>query len=355
MVDPAHRRARGTQRATLLAASLIVGVFLNAGDAAGQTPADDAINELRARGPSGANDDRTVDDWLNAQISVLSGADDARVARDAFMDRLQGLRDAPDTTQGFRDTLAQRLGAVAAVEFGKGAALSLPVADAIARALVATEDRQTVAGLKAALSFPNAVVRYLGAEGLHQIRESIAESDRRPILDALRQRGLQEPNDVVIERIYMAMSFRTPSPVVLDAIGDVFAARVDRYRQTQVLGGSAEAGVMEYLARVPVPQAQGAKIVRALGPLLRIDVERYVAGGHAPDVEVAIELRVDACEGLLSHITGVNPSETVRGSMQAGGPAVAPTMQLALIGWIGSAQTDGALTTNPWNVPRGAP
>ncbi len=355
MVNPSHRRARGTQRTALLSAALVVAVLLPARDAAGQASPDDAINELRVRTPSGANDERTVDDWLNAQIGRLGAAGHGPAARRAFMDSLQGLRDAPDTTSGFRDTLALRLGAVAAVEFGKGAALALPVADTIARALIATEDPQTVEGLKAALSFPNEVVRYLGAEGLHRIRDSVPANERRPILDALKQRGVQEPNDVVTDRIYMAMSFRTPSTAVIDAITDVLAARVAQYRRTQVLGGSAEAGVMEYLAGVPIPQAQGVKIVRELAPLLRIDVEQYAAGGHAPNVKVEIELRVDACEGLLSQITGVNPSDTVRGAMQAGGPAVVPTMQLALIGWIGSAQADGVLTASPWSVPRLAP
>ncbi len=355
MVNLAYGRMGAGRWSPPLLATLVACILAALpGRSAAQATTDEAINELRVRTPSGANDDRTIDDWLGAQIGRLGSASDPVAGKHEFLASLSRVRDAVDSKQEFKDAFAARLGTLAAAEFGKGDALGTRVADAIVRALLDAKDRRVVAGLTAALSFPAAEIRYLAARGCVGIRDSVPANERRPLLDALKQAGVREPNAVVVERIYTAMSYGDLTAEALDAIVDVLTARVAGYREAKVLADSAEASVLEYLAGAQIPRAQGVRIVRQLASMLRLDVEHYVRGGLSDDVGVAIELRVDVCERLLSRITGINPGETVRGVMQTGGPAVGPSMQLALIGWIGSDQADGALTAGTWNVPRGA-
>ena len=326
--------------------------------AAGQTVVDDAaMEELRQRAPAGANDDRTIDQWLAGLLTQLSGASDTASATRGFMETLTRVRDDQATTQAFRDALATRLGVIAESELGKGDKLPAHTAEALLHALRAADHPGAIPGLLAALSFPRESVRYFGAAGLMSLRDRIANDQSRMngVIAAVAAAGEKENSAVVVERLYRACSFDGAPASAIDAIAGILSVRVERYRQGAALADSAEPAAFDYLAQSRAAPAQAAAIVRSLAVLLRLDVERYAAGLFLPGEMSAIEVRLDACESLIESLCGCTGGN-VRGECQAGGPGAGIKMQLELDKWIGSAgQSRGVLNPAPWNVTPGAP
>ena len=326
--------------------------------ATAQTVVDDpAMEELRQRAPAGANDDRTIDQWLTGLLTKLSGASDRKAAKRDFVDSLNRVREDQATKQAFRDALATRLGAIAQTELAKGAKLPGHAAEAILQALRAADHPGTIPGLLAALSFPRETVRYFGAAGLQSLRDGIANNPNQmnAVISAMADAGPKETNAVVVERLYRACSFANAPPGAIDAISAILASRVERYGNGAALADFAEPVAFEYLIQARPTQSQSAAIIRSLAVLLRLDVERYVAGVFMPGEKNAIEVRLDACESLIESLSG-RTGGNVRGESQAGGAGATIRMQLELDKWIGAAgQSRGVLNAAPWNVPPGAP
>lgn len=346
-------------RLPLFAFAALIGLL--ASTVAAQSVTDDPVlDELRRRAPSGAADEKIIDDFLAAQITKLTAKDASPATGQAFRDLLKRVREASDTTQGFRDVLATRLGLASKAEFDKSQALSASAAETLVHAMLDARDKRTAQGFAAALAHPDAAIRYLGAKGLQVVRDTLVatpDNEIKPIVEKLQPAGVAETNAVVVDRIYLALSFTQPAPEAFEAQAAILEARVDRYRKTGVMNDTAEVTLLNYLTRVQVPSAPAATIVRHAATLLRLDVERFAAlnapGASAGEAD-AIAGRIDACERFIKKVTGLSGGDIGR-KMQSGDVAAAVQMKLELLGWIGSAQEDGALTAAPWSVPRGAP
>ncbi|MEE9294950.1 MAG: hypothetical protein V3W34_08335 [Phycisphaerae bacterium] len=321
------------------------------------TALDNDIEELRKRGPSGANDDRIIDDWLTIQFDKLTGGDDAARAREQFMHELDRLRNAPESTERFTEALAKRLGAGIKTELEKAPPPPTARAETMVLALIEADDQRTAPGLTAALKFPAVSVRYLGAKGLQRIRDSLSTNpinEVRHVVRVLGDVGATEANAVVVERIYRAMSFANPDAEVFGAIAQVLQGRVQRYRDGAALDDTAESAILDYLSGRQTSAQQAAPIIRELAALLRLDVERYDRQNLQPRARDSIERRIDMCESAIERITGLTGGD-VRGVMKQGGAGVAPAMKLELFKWTGTQREAGALNAAPWNVAREAP
>lgn len=353
-VAPAARRELSARNALFVAFLALTWTW----PAAAQTVVDDpAVDELRQRAPAGANDDRTIDQWLTGLLTKLSAAADPKAAKRDFVEALARVHDDRATNSAFNDALAARLGAIAATELAKGDSLPAHAAEAILQALRAANHPGTIQGLVAALSFPRETVRYFGAAGLQSLRDGIANNQNHTttVVAAIADAGPKETNAVVVERLYRACSFAGAPAGAIDAISTILEARVNRYRKGATLADFAEPAAFEYLNKARPTQAQSKAIIRSLAVLLRLDVERYAAGTFAPGEKSAIEVRIDACESLMESLCGCTGGN-VRDESQTGGAGATIRMQLELDKWIGvEGQSGGVLNNAPWSVPAGAP
>lgn len=352
-VAPDGRRMPWAYHALIASLAVLVWVW----PAAAQTVDDPAMEELRQRAPAGANDDRTIDQWLTGLLTKLSAASDPKGAKRDFVESLARVRDDRTTNPAFRDALAIRLGAIATTQLAKGNQLPGHAAEAISQALRAANHPGTIPGLAAALSYPRETVRYFGAAGLHSLRDAIADNPNQmnAAISAIAEAGAKETSAVVVERLYRACSFAGAPAGAIDAITVTLASRVDRYRQGAVLADFAEPAAFEYLTKARPTQTQAAAIIGSLAVFLRLDVERYAAGVFIPGEKSAIEVRLDACESLIESLCGCTGGN-VRDEGQAGGAGATIRMQLELDKWIGvPGQGNGVLNAAPWHVPPGAP
>ncbi len=319
---------------------------------------NDEVDELRRRAPAGGGaDERTLDDYLTTLIAELSTAPDHPVAQRSFRERLSRLRDAPDTTPEFNRFLAQRLAQLAATEFAKGKTLPTHTAHSLALALIDAGDKRIAPGLTAALRYPDQPVRYHAARGLRRIRDDLTSNPQdeiAPVVAELQAAGVQEENPYIVENIYLALSFSSPTPEVFGAFVAVLEARIQRYRNGAALANNVETTALDYLAGVSIPDQMKVPIVRKLAVLLSLDVERFAQGKLLVGEADMIARRIDTCESLLERLTGRNSGD-VRTKMQTGGPTAAVDMQLELLKWVGAPpQEQGALNEPPWNMPLGA-
>ena len=332
--------------------------LIEAGPAVGQgLTGDEQLEDLRRRTPAGDNDTRIIDNWLQIEFAKITAPNSSG----GFRKKLHNVRNEAATTPAFRDALAERIGAFAQSELAKGPDLPLPAAQELVWAVIDADDPRAQPGLAEALRFGRQPVRYLGAKGLQALRDRIATEVGKvqPFIDMLKQAGVQETNGVVVERIYRAMMLPGAPAGVVAAMTEILDARLDRYRQGAVLVDQAEPAAIEFLANVTLTQDRGARVVRRLAVLLRLDVERYAAGRFVAGQQDAVERRIYVCEGLIEQIAGPGPgagkAPNVRGVMVAGGVAVGASMKFELNNWVGAPGTQGVLNTAPWSVPVGAP
>jgi hypothetical protein len=173
---------------------------------------------------------------------------------------------------------------------------------------------------------------------------------------------MRERNEVVAERIYMALAVPDPSPEVIDAFTAILAARIVRYAGGMPLG-EAEVAAITYLSQANLNRDQSASIVRQLAVLLRLDVERYIAdlqGQFKTRRRDTILRRIIVTEEFISSAVGPaaanagNVVEAITNPLAKTDATVA-AIRLQLNNWIGTAETEGALNRAPWNVPVGAP
>jgi hypothetical protein len=336
----------------------VVVLALAGSTSALQVTQDSAIEELRVRSPGGNNDVRTVVNWLEKEIQRLSDGPQARQTQIDFVNSITRLRNASDTTQGFRDLLADQLSALSTEKLSGTPQPSESVAASMVRAMTSISGKRVAAGLAAALTHASAEVRYLAARGLQLSCEEWCQSqpaETRDLIEKLNAAAISEPNGVIVDRIYRALSLDTATQESLTAIIEVVGARVAAYDAGRFLADTAEPTVFEYLSRTALTPAQTSLLIPSLAKLLRLDVERYVAGDLRPENQSQIEIRIDACESLLEKLINKSPDRTIRSAMQSGDPAVTAIIQLQLIEWIGDEDNDGLMTGPPANVPRGAP
>jgi len=314
-------------------------------------------SDLRKRNPAGDNDARIINDWLAAEFAKITGDSPAEPGR--FRDIIQKVRNDAATTVTFRTELAARLGPFARDKLAD-ANLARPAAEESLRTLIDVDDPRMMPGLVNALRHSTQLIRYLGVKGLQEIRDQLTDNDAKEYVAALQQAGTAETNGIIVERIYMALSFPNPDAAVIDAFDAILAARVDRHRQGAVLIDNAEPTALNYLAAARLDNNQTRRLVQRLAVLLRLDVEDVVrglgGGGFLPDQREGIERRICTVEEYFR--------QTVRPVQGQGGdicrklgdnPVLPDALKFELNNWIGTTETAAVLSDNPWNVPRGAP
>jgi hypothetical protein len=330
-----------------------VGVFSAVATAQQPVAGDPAVEELRRRIPSGANDDATIDAWLNRLFDGL-GADAATA--DLFRNSITKVYTDGDTTAEFRTRLTTRLAEIAKTKLTASPPLSQDNARAVVWTMRDMDRPETAPSLLAALKHPAPDVRYLAVRGLMVLKDRIAADPAllRTVVDGARAGLMGEPNGVVAEWAYRALKALN-TPDAAEVMVTLLESRVDRYRNGSRYADGAEKSACQLLAGADTPQNLQKRIVNALATLLRLDVEVYTAGAFVEDEQDAIERRVVACESLLEQIVKPGKTGGIRAEMQNPGPGVAASIQIELLAWIGSASSDGALNTGPWSVPKGAP
>jgi hypothetical protein len=331
--------------------AILVAMMLPLSAAAQLIGDNPALEELRQRTPSGAADERIIDDWVKSLFADLDSG-----SKSTGLATLRTVRSDGATTAAFREKLDERLAVIAKAEFERSDPISVASGDALAIAMIEADDVRTLPGLLAGLKHPASVVRYRVVTGVIRLRDrwSTNPATLKTVVGALKAAGEKEESGVIAERIYAALSLPGSSPEVVDAFAAVLAARTDLYRKGAVFDDIAEEVACLYLSGVTIARDKAPSIVRPLATVLRIDVERYTAGAFVPGQRNAIEKRVDACESLIAKV--VNPASGrghVSREMQAGNTASA--IEFELLEWIGSQDSAGVLNKAPWNVPKGAP
>ena len=339
---------------TLLIAAAISSVWTSSARGQGVTD-NPALEDLRKRTPAGDNDRQTIVGWLEAEFGKTS------TSPGRFRIIVNRVREAPDTTQPFRDELAERIGVFAESPLSDE---NLPPGRAteLLRTLIDLDDVRTRPGLVAGLKLPHPSVRYLAVKGLRQLRDRLASDPAQvpAFVDALREAGVRESNGVVAERIYDALAFSTPTPEVIAAFDAILGARIERYARGAVFADEAESTAISYLSAITLNRDQRAAFVGRLAVLLRIDVERYLAGLQAqfnPGQRNAIERRVYITEEFISRAVGSAGLDVgnVRRALAGPEAGITAAIQFELNKWIGTPETQGVLNQPPWNVPVGAP
>lgn len=313
-----------------------------------------AMEDLRKRTPAGENDRQTIDDWLEAEFGEI------RSSPGRFRNIVNRVREAADTTQPFRDALAERIGLFAESKLA-GADLPPGQASELLRTLLDLDHVRTRPGLVAGLKLSQPAGRYLAVKGLRGLRDRLTSDPAQvsAFIDALREAGAREPNGVVAERIYDALALPTPTQEVIAAFDAMIGARIERYARGALFADEAELTGISYLSTINLNRDQSAGFVGRLAMLLRLDIERYVAGLRAqfnPGQRDAIERRVWVTEEFIER--AVRPAAGQGGNLREEMGTAAPDVSgliMELNNWIGTPQTPGPLNEAPWNVPVGAP
>ncbi len=323
---------------------------------------DPALEELRKRIPSGANDDAIIDGWLHGLMDPLVTGTDGSASK-SFREAISGVNKASDTTSEFRARLSLRFSAIAKTMLEQEQAMVDSGAMSIVRALVDMDQPGSAMAYVAALKHPASSVRYLGVRGLLSMSDTL-NSDAalmRSVIDGVRKSccgdggsGGGESNGVVAEWVYRMLSSLSV-PESIDAMIAVFQSRIALYRNGQLLVDSAEGSACELLSSSSLSQAQKSLLVRSLAVLLRLDVERYTSRQFPPDERIFVERRVIACESLLERLVSPAKGGDIRGTIQSGEAGLETAIQIELLEWIGDDTSDGVLNEAPWSVAKGAP
>ncbi len=342
-------------RPILLAVALCTGWAASV--VAQQATEDPAMEELRKRTPAGDNDRQTIDNWLEARFN------EARNSPGSLREAVNSVRTAPDSTQPFRNELAERIGLFAEEKLSN-ANLAAPLATELMWTLRDIADARTRPGLAAGLAHSDSQVRYHAIKGLMEIRDQLITdpTQRSTLIATLRAAGMREENDVVAERIYITLKLPNPSPEVIEAFTAILTARIERYAAGATLG-EAEVAAIAYLSETNLDRDQTASVVRQLAVLLRLDVEHYIAGLQGQfktRQRDAIVRRIALTEEFIR--SAVGPAAANAGNVVRAIADPLPTtdatiaaIRLQLNNWIGTPETEGALNRAPWNVPVGAP
>jgi len=359
---------------TLMSAWLVAVSVNFGGSASAQTPDDDVIDKIRGLATIPGPDADRVDRWLRAKVDALKlpgqGVPDEGFTQvfAAFKSYFQ----RPGQSDAFSALLATKLAAISAAELVRGE-VSPALAFCLPRMMVDLNRVETVGGLIGGLKAKSAMARLISARGLSKLRSEIAASaDLLPVVvTALRQAGLQEPEHVVLARIYLALAYPGNAVDVLPAYVDIFDKRLAYRRGPAELADGAEVEAFEYFRIAAVigqlNESQQADLVKRLAVFMRLDAQRYNADNLAPPADPAsvdlafserdvLERMLIANEAILARVTN-NSSRTITTELGGGGWKRRQAVLNAAYGWIGDASTgtSGVLNAAPLSVEIGAP
>ncbi len=364
---PSCRHWRGATMGRAVSSGLICGLVLCLGQAAmGQDPPPaggtaDALAGVRQKTTFTSAEDDIIDDWVGARMAQLRAGVDA--ASDEGVEAASEFREAfaaeqrnAQSTPRYLDRLAERVAAVAVVEFGKTDDAALLVHASLAWVLLDINRASARSALDAGLRHPQATVRYLCARAYAGLRDSLAAdaATTRAVIILLKTTGTGESSGVVLGALYEALAYEDARHVglVVPALAEVFAARVAARQAGQIVRTDrAELAAFYYLDRVRngIDQAARPALVRQLAACLALDVQRHASA--IPEERIILEERIEICESLIEALAGGVGG--VRAAMKAGGDSVEEEMGLELLKWVGGEGVQGTLNAAPWSVPSG--
>jgi hypothetical protein len=337
---------------------LVSGGWCFAQDAAQDTA---IIDTIRTQAQIGESDQRRIGDWVEAQVTRLKGTPEAEripaaiKMRDLFRTQFDHSTNSP----AFKEQFAAR---TASVAVSQQAALDARTAQALTKILLDFNRPECTPAFMAALKSKDAGVRMLAASGLAAQRAGLTADKARldPTVTALREVGVSEPEDVVLDRIYWALSV-PPAQVgsVFDTFMAIFDKRLEKRRGGALASDGAEISAYEFFRTPGVVTAlsppQKEQLVKALATFLRLDAQRY-ATPNLDFIEIdRLQRLLDGAEEILVAVAAGVKGGDMRGSLAAGHTPDQVLQQAGL--WVGDAKANqpGALNAAPWNVPIGAP
>lgn len=344
---------------TLVAA---LGVFCVA--PAGAQIGDDAVfEELKTHDSLGPDDNPILDQWLSDQVGELVAAlrggkvNDFAKAEQNLWGIVKALFGQNMVTEAFKNRLAER----AAIQFADHFSNTNPVLPEVARALVRLlrymNRVETLPGLQAAIQSADQAVRYLGAEGLRDLRDRIGSNAQlaRTVITTLRTAGVAEENGVIVGAIYRALGYPNQVTEALGAIGAVLSARANRFRAGRNVVERTEIDAMLFLEphHTQLTQPQRVQAVRDLASLVQFYATRYLDPATRPAEKQLLERLIFRAEDLLEKI--VQPAQravSMRNALRDQ-PNVARNLPVELAKWIGAPGVPGLLNSAPWDVPVG--
>ena len=331
---------------------------------AGAQTGDDAVfEELKTHGSLGPDDNPILDQWLSDRVSELVVAlqagnlnNFARVEQKLW-GVIKTLFGQSAVTEAFKTRLAER----AALQFAEHFANNNPVPPEVARALVRLLRHmnrvETLPGLQTALRSTDVAVRYLGAEGLRDLRDRIGSDAQlaRKVIADLGNAGGGEENGVIVGAIYRALHYSNQVSESLSAIGAVLSARAALFRAGRNIVERAEIDAILFLEphHGQLSQPQRAQAVRDLAVLLQFYGIKYLDPAIRPADKQLLERLIFRAEDLLEKI--VQPAQravSMRNALRDQ-PNVTRNLPVELAKWIGAIGAPGLLNQAPWDVPIG--
>lgn len=342
------------KRSTVLGALLVCVTGMCGGAvASAQNPETQTIDAFRTRSDIGTGDQDRIARWIQYEVNNFSSFTE-------FRGRFAEQYNHAGNSSQFKLQFASQSANVAGQSFGN-ASLSGDVAHAMAQALVDMNRIETHPGLVTGLGSSDNRARYLSAKGLVTLQRAIGADNSlfQQTVTALRDAGLKESSGVVLGRIYGALSYQTKLDVVFDTFVQLFDVRLAHRRQPGVTGDGAELYAFEFFraasVRNTLSQTQKEQLVQRLAVFLRLDAERYDTTNLSFNEVDRLERLLDAAEEVLAGLAGNGGA--IRDAMAGGGYASRGQVRAEAYRWVGdpTANTPGALSQAPWNVPGGAP
>ncbi len=347
-------------RLGLVAAWLAGGGWCFAQDTAQDTA---IIDTIRTQSQIGESDQRRIGDWVEAQVTRLKGTPEEQRGPAAIKMRelFRAQFENPSNSPAFEEQFASKTASVAASQLGT-TALDPMSARALSKIFLDFNRPEPIPAFLAGLKSKDAGVRMLSASGLAAQRAAIAADKTRldQMVTALREVGVSEPEGVVLDRIYWALSVPPAQAAsVLDTFMTIFEKRLENRRGGALASDGAEISAYEFfrtpgiVAALSPPQKE--QLVRTLATFLRFDAQRYTTP-NLNFIEIdRLQRLLDGAEEIIVALVGSVKGGDIRGSLAAGHTPEQVLQQANL--WIGDAKSSqqGALNAAPWNVPVGAP
>jgi len=360
---------RKQRTARRLAAVLAVLALGRAGSAqeAPKEPNWPTIRQTTLQSP----DHHTVEQWVDFQVQQLfTNADSKAVEKigsEFFTIMVQQYK-ARNASKEFQDGLAK----IAAASFTKryrpspaGAKPPRPLG--VAMALMVLRDFADPSALpcfKAALTDPTPGPRFVGAQGLTAVRQTLSDDDWTALLPALQKAGIQETNPLALRALYRVLFVRKANRIdgairVLLAILEQRLLSFEREGKYPVeADGEAAVWLAARAARINNPATQN-EITRRLARLLADAVDPYLNAQLDQDRQELLEKGIRVFEEQLRAVVRSRvpnaeiPNPTVTAAVLAGGEDRNQKVNDALAQWIGSNEEAGLLNQNPFSLPRG--
>jgi len=347
--------------AALLMSMLWSTAALGQGEAA---PEDQDMNTLRVGIPSD-RDNPMVDAWINVQLGKLRTSLSNPILIPEGIKSFRASFDAQynhaNNTGDFKKKLAERIGAVFALEYAKGQQLEEVVGQAMARVVLDVRSLDAREAIFAGLTAADEVVRYLSAQTLIKLQPDISADNAATteVLQKLQAAAPAAGNGVVAAQFYQAAALNGQIADAVAALVAIMDGRLALMRQGPAALDRGEVPAIAFFDQAEqagklTPELR-VQVVQRLAPLLRMHTERYAQPNNSAEEGWAMEETILATESLLKKMTKPEKSPDITRELQSGGANSALNMQIELIQWIGSDQVSGVVNKAPWGVPAGAP